>query len=162
MPTFHVTQRLLSVATHYDIRAEGSDVVVMSVKGSFMSATPSFTLSEGSGGKELGTLKGNFAKTKYTITSADGKELATIEFPAVAFKKTMTLITGGKTFTSQGGVKDSFRCAEGDGKPIIEVTKKEGLTAVRDTFTVNFDESIGQIVGLLSTVAIHSRFFEMV
>ncbi|MGH7282873.1 MAG: hypothetical protein ACRELY_15215 [Polyangiaceae bacterium] len=160
MPTFHVTQRLLSVATHYDIRAEGSDVVVMSVKGSFMSATPSFTLSEGSGGKELGTLKGNFAKTKYGITATDGKELATIEFPAVAFKKSMTLITGGKTYTSQGSWKSVFRCAEGEGKPVIEVTK--GLTAVRDSFSVTFDESIGQVVGLLSTVAIHSRFFEMV
>lgn len=162
MPTFQVTQRLLSVATHYDIRADGSDVVVMSVKGSFMSATPSFTLSEGSGGKELGTLKGNFAKTKYTIASADGKELATIEFPAVAFKKTMTLNMGGKILTSQGGMKDVFRCSDESGKAALEVTKKEGLTAVRDSFTVTFDDAISQEVGLLATVAIHSRFFEMV
>lgn len=162
MPTFQVTQRLLSVATHYDIRAAGSDVVVMSVKGSFMSATPSFTLSEGVGGKELGTLKGNFAKTKYAIANAEGKGLANIEFPAVAFKKTMTLIIDGKTFTSQGGMKDVFRCAGEDGKPIIEVSKKEEVTAVRDTFTVTFDDAVGQEIGLLATVAIHSRFFEMV
>jgi uncharacterized protein YxjI len=162
MPTFHVTQRLLSVATHYDIRADGSDVVVMSVKGSFMSATPSFTLSEGTGGKELGSLKGNFAKTKYAISSKDGKELATIEFPAVAFKKTMTLVVAGKTYTAGGGVKDKFTCVDSDGKVHIEVVKKEGITAVRDSFTVTFDESLPQEVGLLSTVAIHSRFFEMI
>jgi len=162
MPTFHVTQRLLSVATHYDIRAEGSDVVVMSVKGSFMSATPSFTLSEGSAGKEMGTLKGNFAKTKYAVTSKDGKELANIEFPAVAFKKSMTLVTDGKTYKASGGVKDSFMCVDSDDKVVLEVVKKEGITAVRDTFTVKFDDAMPQEVGLLSTVAIHSRFFEMV
>jgi uncharacterized protein YxjI len=161
MPTFHVTQRLLSVATHYDIRTEGSDIVVMSVKGSFMSATPNFLLSEGStGGKELGSLKGNFAKTKYAIASKDGKELATIEFPAVAFKKTVTLIFGGKTYTAGGAAsKATFSCIDSDNKVHLEIAKT--LTVVRDSFGVTFDEIFPQEVGLLSAIAIHSRFFEM-
>jgi uncharacterized protein YxjI len=161
MPTYHVTQRLMSVATHYDIRLDGSDVVVMSVKGSFMSATPVFALTEFPNGTELGALKGNFAKTKYAISSKDGKEVATIEFPAVAFKKTLTLVTGGKTYSAGGAVRNRFTCVDAAGKTLLEIDKK-ALTAVRESFTVTFDDSLPQEVGLLSTVAIHSRFFEMV
>jgi uncharacterized protein YxjI len=162
MSSFEVTQRLLSVASRYDVRTEGGESIVMTVKGTLMSATPNFVLLEGTEGKELGSLKGNFAKTKFQILDAAGKEQASIEFPALALKKTMALHVGPKTFTADAGVfKDVFQCT-GEGGVALEVAKKTGLTAVRDRFIVKITEPVTQEIGLLAAVAIHSRFFEMV
>jgi uncharacterized protein YxjI len=163
MSNFEVTQRLLSVASRYDVRTEGSESIVMTVKGTLMSATPNFTLLEGTEGKQLATLKGNFAKTKFQMLDLAGKEQALIEFPAIALKKTLALHVGDKTFTADAGVfKDVFQCKNGEGAVILEVAKKTGLTAVRDKFIVKITEPITQEIGLLAAVAIHSRFFEMV
>jgi hypothetical protein len=163
MSNFEVTQRLLSVASRYDVRTEGSETIVMTIKGTLMSATPNFSLLEGTEGKELGSLKGNFAKTKFQILDAAGKEQASIEFPSIALKKTLALQVGDKTFTADAGVfKDVFQCKSADSAVVLEVAKKSGLTAVRDKFVVKVTDSITQEIGLLAAVAIHSRFFEMV
>jgi uncharacterized protein YxjI len=163
MASFEVTQRLLSVATRYDVRAEGSENIVMTVKGTLMSATPSFSLIEGTDGKALGSLKGNFAKTKFEILDVAGNGQASVVFPAVAFKKTLALRVGDATFTADAGVfKDVFQCKSGSNDVVLEVAKKIGLAAVRDKFIVTIREPLSPEIGLLVTVAIHSRFFEMV
>ncbi len=162
MPSYEVTQRLLSVASRYDVRDQGGEAIVMTVKGALMSATPNFTLIEGTDGKELGTLKGNFAKTKFQIVDTKGTELASIEFPAIALKKTMSLKVGDKTYAADGGVfTETFKCGDASGVA-LEVVKDEGLAKVRDHFVVKMSDPIGREVGLLAAVAIHSRFFEMI
>jgi uncharacterized protein YxjI len=159
MEAYEVTQAMLSVGTVYHVRRPRQEELLYSVKGVLMSPTPKFHLVEGESGKELGQLVGNFLKTKYEVQS-DGKTLATLTFPAVAFKKTLTISIGETEYTADGGVfKGVFQCKDKDGGVMLEISKELSL---RDTFGVKTAESIPFQVGLLSAVAIHSRFYEMV
>lgn len=159
MEAYEVTQALLSVGTVYQVRKPRQDDVLYTVKGALMSPTPKFHLVEGEAGKELGQLTGNFIKTKYEI-HVDAKPIATLVFPAVAFKKTLTLTVGDSQYEADGGVfKGVFQCKATDGSIALEIAKELSL---RDTFAVKTAESMPFQVGLLSAVAIHSRFYEMV
>jgi uncharacterized protein YxjI len=159
MEAYEVTQALLSVGTVYHVRRPRQEELLYTVKGVLMSPTPKFHLVEGEGGKELGQLQANFIKTKYEI-QADGKILATLIFPAVAFKKTLTLSVGDAEYEADGGVfKGVFQCKGKDGSVALEIAKE---LSIRDTFAVKTAEALPFQVGLLSAVAIHSRFYEMV
>jgi uncharacterized protein YxjI len=159
MEAYEVTQAMLSVGTVYHVRRPRQEELLYSVKGVLMSPTPKFHLVEGEAGKELGQLVGNFLKTKYEVQS-EGKTLATLTFPAVAFKKTVTIGIGETEYQADGGVfKGVFQCKDKDGGITLEIAKELSL---RDTFAVKTAESIPFEVGLLSAVAIHSRFYEMV
>lgn len=159
MEAYEVSQAMLSVGTVYQVRRPRQEDLLYSVKGVLMSATPKFHLVEGEAGKELGQLVGNFIKTKYEV-QADGKTLATLTFPAVAFKKTLTISIGDAEYEADGGVfKGIFQCKSKDGSVSLEIAKE---LSIRDTFVVKTAESIPFQVGLLSAVAIHSRFYEMV
>ncbi|WP_394833227.1 hypothetical protein LVJ94_42665 [Pendulispora rubella] len=160
MSQFVVTQRFMSLATNYDVTAPGSEDVLLTIKGTLMSPTPLFSLVEGTNGKELATLRGNFAKTQFHVLGADGKELATVDFPAIALKKKLALKIGDREYTADGGVFSGvFQCKDAGGNIAIEISK---VRSVRDKFSVVTKDDIGQEVGLLAAVAIHSRFFEMV
>ena len=114
---------------------------------------------EGDDGKEVGALTGNFIKTKYDI-SDETKVVGSLTFPAVAFKKTLTLVVGDHTFEADGGVfRGVFQCKSPGGEVMLEIAKE---LSIRDTFSVKTDASIPFQVGVLSAVAIHSRFYEMV
>lgn len=163
MLQFEVTQALMSVGTVYYVRKPREEAALYTVRGVLMSATPKFRLVEGEDaakdGKELGTLTGNFIKTKYEI-SDETKAVASLTFPAVAFKKTLTLVIGSETYDADGGVfRGIFQCKGKDGETVIEIAKE---LSIRDTFSVKTVETIPFQVGLLSAVAIHSRFYEMV
>ena len=161
MLSFEVTQALMSVETVYHVRIPRADAVVYTVRGVLMSATPKFHLLEGEAGRELGALSGNFLKTKYEITGSGASTgaLANIVFPAVAFKKTLTLTTGGEVFDVDGGVfRGVFQAKRGDAL-LLEIAK---VLSIRDTFAIKISEELPFQVGLLSAVAIHSRFYEMV
>ena len=159
MEAYEVTQAMLSVGTVYHVRRPRQEELLYSVKGVLMSPTPKFHLVEGETGKELGQLVGNFIKTKYEV-QAEGKTLATLTFPAVAFKKTLAITVGEAQYEADGGVfKGIFQCKDKDGSVVLEIAKE---LSIRDTFAVKTAESIPFQVGLLAAVAIHSRFYEMV
>jgi uncharacterized protein YxjI len=162
MDSYELTQALLSVGSVYHVRKPRAEEVLYTIKGSLMSATPKFQLLEGEGdgdGKVVAELMGNFIKTKYDI-DVGGKRAAAIVFPAVAFKKTLTLTVGDETFEADGGVfKGVFQCKRKDGEVVLEIAKE---LSIRDTFLVKTAEHVPFAVGLLSAVAIHSRFYEMV
>jgi uncharacterized protein YxjI len=159
MTVYEVTQALLSVGTVYHVRKPREEAVLYTVRGVLMSATPKFRLVEGDEGKEVGTLTGNFIKTKYDI-SHESKVLGNLTFPAVAFKKTLTLVVGDQTFDADGGVfRGVFQCKTKEGDVVLEIAKE---LSIRDTFSVKSAESMPFQIGLLSAVAIHSRFYEMV
>ncbi|MBS2018284.1 MAG: hypothetical protein JST00_35775 [Deltaproteobacteria bacterium] len=159
MVTYEVTQALLTVGTVYHVRKPREEQVLYTVRGVLMSATPKFRLVEGDDGKELGTLTGNFIKTKYDIND-ETKTVGTLVFPAVAFKKTLTLTVGDEVFEADGGVfRGIFQCKRANGDVVLEIAKE---LSIRDTFSVKTDEAIPYQIGLLSAVAIHSRFYEMV
>ena len=160
MRAFEVTQALMSVETVYHVRIPREETVVYTVRGVLMSATPKFHLLEGEAGAELGALSGNFLKTRYEINAVGATSpLANIVFPAVAFKKTLTLTMGGEVFDVDGGVfRGVFQAKRGDDL-LLEITK---VLSIRDTFAIRSSEELPFQVGLLSAVAIHSRFYEMV
>ena len=160
---YEVTQALMSVGTVYYVRKPREEAVLYTVRGVLMSATPKFRLIEGDDaakdGKEIGTLTGNFIKTKYEIND-ETKPVASLTFPAVAFKKTLTLTVGDTSYDADGGVfRGIFQCKTKDGDIVVEIAKE---LSIRDTFSVKSVETIPFQVGLLSAVAIHSRFYEMV
>lgn len=159
MQTYEVTQALLSVGTVYHVRKPREEDVLYTVRGELMSPTPKFRLLQGDAGNEIGQLTGNFIKTKYEI-SAEGKQLGALVFPAVAFKKTLTLSVEGQDYEADGGVfRGVFQCKGKDGDVVLEIAKE---LSIRDTFTVKANDTLPFQVGLLSAVAIHSRFYEMV
>ena len=93
------------------------------------------------------------------------KELASITFPSIALKKTLALTVDGRTYTADAGVlalEYDFKCQDEKGAVAVEVKKREGLTKVRDRFSVESADDVPPEVAVLVTVAIHSRYFEMV
>jgi uncharacterized protein YxjI len=159
MITYQVTQALLTVGTVYHVRKPREDDVLYTVRGVLMSPTPKFRLVEGDDGKEVGNLTGNFIKTRYDIHDASNV-IGALVFPAVAFKKTLTLTVGEDAYEADGGVfRGIFQCKKTDGEVMLEIAKE---LSIRDTFSVKTNEAIPFQVGLLSAVAIHSRFYEMV
>ncbi len=159
MESYEVTQALMSVGTVYHVRKPRTDKALYTVRGELMSTSPKFHLVEGEEGKEVGTLSANFIKTKYDI-HGDGKLLGSLVFPAVAFKKTLTLTVGDKDYQADGGVfKGVFQCKGPGGTVALEIAKELSL---RDTFLVKTTDELPLQVGLLSAVAIHSRFYEMI
>ncbi|MBN9159367.1 MAG: hypothetical protein BGO98_39080 [Myxococcales bacterium 68-20] len=159
MVTYEVTQAFLSVGTVYHVRKPREEDVLYTVRGVLMSPTPKFRLVEGDDGKEVGALTGNFIKTKYEI-SDESKVVGSLVFPAVAFKKTLTLTVGEDVYEADGGVfRGVFQCKKSDGEVMLEIAKE---LSIRDTFSVKTSDAVPYQVGLLSAVAIHSRFYEMV
>lgn len=166
MESYEVTQALLSVGTVYHVRRPRTEDTLFTVRGELMTSTPKFHLVEGDQGKPIADLTANFIKTKYEIRSHPGqtegasKVLGSLVFPAVAFKKTLTLTVGDDEYKADGGVfKGVFQCKKGDGSVVLEIAKE---LSFRDTFLVKTTGVFPLEVGLLSAVAIHSRFYEMV
>jgi uncharacterized protein YxjI len=160
MEVYEVTQALLSVGSVFHVKKPQEESVLYTVRGELMSSSPKFHLVKGDEGEALADLTANFIKTKYEIRTGD-KLLASLVFPAVAFKKTLTLTIGEATYAVDGGVfKGVFQCkAAADGKVLLEIAKE---LSIRDTFLVKTTDAIPLEIGLLSAVAIHSRFYEMV
>jgi uncharacterized protein YxjI len=160
MRAFEVTQAILTVGTVYHVRKPREEHVLYSVRGVLMSPVPKFRLVEGEAGEELGTLTGNFVKTRYEVGDNQSKILGSLAFPAVAFKKTLTLTVGDDVYEADGGVfRGVFQCKNAGGELVLEIAKE---LAVRDTFLVRTIESMPLPVVVLAAVAIHSRFYEMV
>ncbi len=165
MERFEVVQRLAAVATTYDVRVHGTEPIVLVVRGAPMSLTPKFVITDPGEEKELASLQGNFNKTEFHVHDVEKKEVATVTFPSIALKKTLSLKVGDKTYTADAGVlafEYDFKCQDAKGNVAIEVKKKEGLTHVRDRFVVECGADMPREVAVLITVAIHSRYFEMV
>ena len=159
MVAYEVTQAFLSVGTVYHVRKPREEDVLYTVRGVLMSPTPKFRLVEGDDGKEVGTLTGNFIKTKYDIND-ETRTVGSLVFPAVAFKKTLSLTVGDEVYEADGGVfRGVFQCKNKQGEVVIEIAKE---LSIRDTFSVKTNEAVPFQVGLLAAVAIHSRFYEMV
>lgn len=157
-----VTQRLMSVSAQYDVSVEGDTSAVFVVKGEFMTTTPMLQLFDKEN-KLVASLKGNVLKTKFQIRSDKNDELASLNFSAVAFRKTFTMTVGGKGYHANAGVvgvvKDVFECKDNEGKVALVVSKEPGI---RDRFKIELREErdVPLEVAVLAAVALHSRFYE--
>ena len=160
--TILVTQKLMSVSAQYDVASEGESAPTHTVKGDFMTTTPSLQLFD-KDGKQVATLKGNVLKTKFQIRGEKNDELASLNFSAVAFRKTFTMTVGTKGYHANAGVvgvvKDVFECKDNAGTIALVVSKEPGI---RDRFKVELREErdVPFEVAVLAAVALHSRFYE--
>jgi len=157
-----VTQKLMSVSAQYEVALEGESAPGHHVKGDFMTTTPSLQLFDKEG-KQIATLKGNVLKTKFMIRGEKNDELASLNFSAVAFRKTFTMTVGAKGYHANAGVvgvvKDVFECKDNAGTIALVVSKEPGI---RDKFKVELREErdVPFEVAVLAAVALHSRFYE--
>jgi uncharacterized protein YxjI len=156
MATFEITQRLMAVASQYDVKVGTEAEPSLRVQGTFLTSTPNLTLFDGE--KAVATLKGNMMKTKF-IVAAEGAEKAVVNFPTVSLRKTMTLTFGGRGYhaTSGGVSTEIFQCADNDGNVALELRKEVGW---RDRFKVECKDDLPREIAILTAVAIHSRYYE--
>ncbi len=151
----------MSVSAQYDVTVEGEPAQYL-VKGEFMTTTPTLQLFDKES-KQVASLKGNVLKTKFQIRGDKGEELASLNFSAVAFRKTFTMTVGSKGYHANAGVvgvvKDIFECKDNEGKVALVVSKKPGI---RDRFKIELREErdVPFEVAVLAAVALHSRFYE--
>jgi uncharacterized protein YxjI len=160
--TILVTQKLMAVSAQYEVCSEGESTPTHTVKGDFMTTTPSLQLFD-KDGKQVATLKGNVLKTKFQIRGEKNDELASLNFSAVAFRKTFTMTVGTKGYHANAGVvgvvKDVFECKDNAGTIALVVSKEPGI---RDKFKVELREErdVPLEIAVLAAVALHSRFYE--
>jgi uncharacterized protein YxjI len=151
----------MSVSAQYDVSVVG-DAQPFVVKGEFMTTTPTLQLFD-KDSKLVASLKGNVLKTKFMIRSDKNDELASLNFSAVAFRKTFTMTVGSKGYHANAGVvgvvKDIFECKDNEGKVALIVSKEPGI---RDRFKIELREErdVPFEVAVLAAVALHSRFYE--
>jgi uncharacterized protein YxjI len=160
--TIQVTQRLMSMSAQYDVSVENEPATHFMVKGELMTATPALQLFDKES-KQVATLKGNVLKTKFRIADDKNTEIASLNFNAIAFRKTFTMTVGSKGYHANAGVvgvvKDTFECKDNEGKVALIVSKEPGI---RDRFKIELREEkdVPFEVAVLAAVALHSRFYE--
>jgi uncharacterized protein YxjI len=156
-----VTQRLMAVAAQYDVAIDGGEPTY-NIKGEFMTTTPTLQMFD-KDGAPVASIKGNVLKTKFQIRGPKNEELASLNFSAVAFRKTFTMTVGSKGYHANAGVvgvvKDIFECRDNEGTVALVVSKEPGI---RDRFKLELREErdVPLEVAVLAAVAIHSRFYE--
>ncbi len=160
--TILVTQKLMAVSAQYEVQVEGESAPQHTIKGDFMTTTPSLQLYD-KDNKVIATLKGNVLKTKFQIRGDKNDDLASVNFSAIAFRKTFTMTVGNKGYHANAGVvgvvKDIFECKDNAGTVALVVSKEPGI---RDKFKVEIREERDMPfeVAVLAAVALHSRFYE--
>ncbi len=154
----------MSVSAQYDVAVDGAadSAPHHTVKGEFMTTTPTLQLFDPEA-KLVATLKGNVLKTKFNIRNEKNDELASVNFSAIAFRKTFTMTVGTKGYHANAGVvgvvKDIFECKDNEGKIALTVSKEPGI---RDRFKIELieEKDVPFEVAVLAAVALHSRFYE--
>lgn len=158
MQSYEVSQKILSIGATYEVRASGNESILNTVKGKVLSATPKLTMVEGKDGGEVAKIKGNFLKTKFQISDANGQPVATLSFPLIALKKTFTLNLGGKQYKASGGLTGrAFNCTDESGNVVFQISKE---LAFKDKFAVTVDDGIPSHAAFLAAVAIDQKYFE--
>jgi hypothetical protein len=163
--SFDLVQELMALSAVYRVRKSGTTEPLFTVFGAFATTAPRFKLVQGTDAEAepIASLQANVLKTQYEILSAGKASLGTVVFPAVAFKKTLQLtVRIGETevlYKADGGVfKGVFTCGDAAGNVALEIDKVFG---VRDRFVVRVHAGMPVEVALLSAVALHSRYYEL-
>jgi uncharacterized protein YxjI len=167
MQTYELTQKLLSLGPAYEVRPlEGPMGVpdaaaqpALTIRGKLLSASPTLSMNQGADGPLVGSMKGNFTRTKFECKTPDDRLVGSISFPMIALKKSFTLTSGDKEYKADGGyLAGEFVCKdEATGEVVMKITKELSL---RDKFRIQAAESIPGELALLAAVAIDQRFFQ--
>jgi uncharacterized protein YxjI len=157
MQSFEIVHKVLSLVETFLVRSPGSDNVVMTIKGKVIALLPKVTMVQGTEGVEIAKMRGNYFKTKFTMTMPDGKVIGVLKFPLIAFKKSFSLSVGDVVFTAKGGVFGvNFSCVDANGKEAFTVRKEAGF---RDRFAVDVNDGIAKEVAIFAAIAIDQKYF---
>src|SRR5262245_37302065 len=133
MARFVITQHVLSLASKYDVREGDEETASMLVEGELVASAPSLQLLD-SKGTQLATLRGNMLKTKFMVRGPGDTEMASINFPSVAVRRTLTMTVGTRGYYASGGVMgNAFECIDNDRNVGLIVTKE---LSFKDRFRV--------------------------
>ncbi|MFI5297044.1 MAG: hypothetical protein ACHREM_03020 [Polyangiales bacterium] len=164
-----ITQKLLSVADVYEVRRAGSPELLMTVRGKVMTFSPNLTMIRGADGPELGALVGNALNSSFVLRVTGRDETSTLTFPTVSLKGRLTLQTGGREITGDGGVSDErFVCKAPGGAVVLEVAMLPvgawgaGAPlghAAKFSVRTPEPEALSPELATLVAVAIHQKYF---
>jgi hypothetical protein len=159
METYEVTRKLLSWGPTYEVRAQGSQDVLMTVKGKLFITKPNLTMVKGTEGEELAHMSGNFSRSEFEMTHANQEKLATLSFSGgLASKKSFTLRFAGQEYQAVGGLfATKFACNEPSGQPVFEVAWE---LSWKDKFILTLHGKLPTEVAVLATVGIHQKYYE--
>jgi uncharacterized protein YxjI len=159
MKTFIVTQKILALSATYEVRQTKDSPVLFTIKGKIFTFSPFLEMMKGGkDGEKTHVLKGNFFKTKFFITTADGNAVGDIQFPFFAFLKSFVMNLGGAQYKAKGSLFAwNFSAKDASGKDAFSIQKE---FAFRDKFTVTLDDALPMEPIVLSAIAIDQRFFQ--
>ncbi len=160
MQEFELTQKILAVGDTYEVRrrrAETGDAVVSTIRGKVLSMTPSLTMTEGEGGPDVASLKGNFLRSRFECRSEGSAAVGTLTFPTLALKRSFVIAHAGKEYRVESGLMGcEFLCVGEDQQPVLVIRKE---LALRDRFSVQVGDELPCELALLAAVAVDQRYF---
>ncbi len=159
MKTYIVTQKILALSATYEVRQTKDGPVLFTVKGKIFTFSPFLEMTKGGkDGEKTHVLKGNFFKTKFSVTTPDGGAVGDIQFPFFAFIKSFVMNLDGQQYKAKGGLFAwSFAAVDAAGKEAFTIQKE---FAFRDRFAVSLDDKLPMEPIVLAAIAIDQRFFQ--
>jgi len=160
MKVFTVTQKIISLTATYDVRNEGSDEIIKTIRGKMLTISPRLEMKEGKDkdGTPLAKLHGNYLKTKFKIFGRDKEEAASLKFPALSFLPTFRMTVNGITYKAKSKLlSNKMTVKDESGNEVFYITKNYTF---RDKFTVAIDEQIPDDIGILCAVAIDQKYYQ--
>ncbi len=111
-------------------------------------------------GRQIGHIQGNFFRTKWEITDAEGNLHATIHMPFwMIFRKHFTIDTAYGQFRSGDSIfAYKFDCYDSQGNISFLVDKK--ILSIRDQFKIKSFGILSPFITTLAAVCIDQRFHQ--
>ena len=159
MESYEVTRKIFSWGPTYQVRAPGSDEVLLTVKQKLLSSRFKLTMVKGTEGEEVAVMTGNYLRTRFKITHANKDELADLTFPFVAIKQRFTLHMGGQEYKAAGGMLAAkFTCMDTDGQPLFEIKREQ--RSWKDKFAIHIHGQLPEEVIVFAAVVINQKYYE--
>lgn len=158
MPSIKVRQSFFALAHNYNLYDHPSGEEFGIVRGKIFKIRPSFHAKTFDGAKFF-KIQRNIWRTKYKIVDGNGKYLAHIKVPFIAFfRKKLHLYINNKRFKVFGnfwGLDFDIIDPETDQR-VIEISKK--LIAIRDSFLVTFPDNFDERIAIAAAIAADDRY----
>ena len=156
---FTVQQKLLALRPVYKVK-DALDNPFMEVKRPFFNPFIPHLYVRYPDGRPIGHIQGNFFRTKWQITDAQGNLHATIHMPFwMIFRKHFTIDTYYGQFKSGDSIfAYKFDCYDSQGRITFLVDKK--ILSIRDSFKIKSFGILSPFITTMAAVCIDQRFHQ--
>jgi len=155
---FTVQQKLLALRAVYRVK-DAMENVFMEIKRPFFNPFFPQLDVKGPDGRYIGHIQGNFLRTEWKITDAEGHLHATIKMPFwMFFRKHFSIVTAQGEYRSGDSLfAYKWDCYDPQGRICFLVDKK--ILAIRDSFKIKSFGNLSPFITTLSAICIDQRFF---